>query len=399
MYSKKRWIGIALATLLVTGCVQKKTDLNEYPEDVTKPKLSQYELDVISEKIYQNETSGKPKNLMFWSPNESFASLGIGHFIWYPKGEPKRFDETFPAMIEYYVANKVPVPKWLPAAGKTGAPIMASKSASAAGSGLVTAVVPRELDYIFESNLIEEMTIPVDSTDGEFGKKAIRQIKEIIKKGKFTSISAGMGMSVNEHTVEIIKEILKAKMPVVIDADGLNNLSIIDNYKDILKKRKYPTVLTPHIGEMARLTGLHTRDIINNMEDVAKEFSKETGVYTVLKGSRTVISTPEGTVFYSIRGNEGMATAGTGDVLSGILGTMVFRLGAEEGVKTGVYIHGLSGDIALRFINAESMRATDLIRFLPDALDMLKSYRHRYSFYSHIDPLKSLLESYPERPE
>ncbi|WP_457625942.1 NAD(P)H-hydrate dehydratase [Persephonella sp.] len=284
-------------------------------------------------------------------------------------------------------------------AGKTGAPIMASKSASAAGSGLVTAVVPRELDYIFESNLIEEMTIPVDSTDGEFGKKAIRQIKEIIRKGKFTSISAGMGMSVNEHTVEIIKEILKAKMPVVIDADGLNNLSIIDNYKDILKKRKYPTVLTPHIGEMARLTGLHTRDIINNMEDVAKEFSKETGVYTVLKGSRTVISTPEGTVFYSIRGNEGMATAGTGDVLSGILGTMVFRLGAEEGVKTGVYIHGLSGDIALRFINAESMRATDLIRFLPDALDMLKSYRHRYSFYSHIDPLKSLLESYPERPE
>jgi len=122
MHLKKRWIGVTLAALLITGCVEKKTNITEYPEDVTKPKLSQYELDVISEKIYQNETSGKPKNLMFWSPNENFASLGIGHFIWYPKGEPKRFDETFPAMIEYYVANKVPVPKWLPAAGKTGAP-------------------------------------------------------------------------------------------------------------------------------------------------------------------------------------------------------------------------------------------------------------------------------------
>ena len=122
MNSKKIWVGIALSALLLTACTKQTTGEMAYPEDVTKPKLSQYELNVISEKIYQNETSGKPKNLMFWSTNESFASLGIGHFIWYPAGQPKRFDETFPAMIDYYVANKVQIPQWLLAARKTGAP-------------------------------------------------------------------------------------------------------------------------------------------------------------------------------------------------------------------------------------------------------------------------------------
>jgi hypothetical protein len=122
MNSKKIWAGIALSALLLTACTKQTTGEMAYPEDVTKPKLSQYELNVISEKIYQNETSGKPKNLMFWSTNESFASLGIGHFIWYPAGQPKRFDETFPAMIDYYVANKVEVPQWLHSARKTGAP-------------------------------------------------------------------------------------------------------------------------------------------------------------------------------------------------------------------------------------------------------------------------------------
>ena len=121
MKTTKLLAALGLALLLMGGCVQKVNE-TEYPEDITKPKLSQYELNVIAEKIYQNETSGNPKNLMFWSPNETFASLGIGHFIWYPDGQVKRFDETFPAMIDYYVANKVEIPGWLHHARKTGAP-------------------------------------------------------------------------------------------------------------------------------------------------------------------------------------------------------------------------------------------------------------------------------------
>ena len=116
---------MALSTLLLTSCAKQTTTEGQtvlYPKDVTKPKLTQYELNVISEKIYQNETSGNPKNLMFWSKNETFPSIGIGHFIWYPQGQPKVFDETFPAMIDYYIANKVQIPIWLKAARTTGAP-------------------------------------------------------------------------------------------------------------------------------------------------------------------------------------------------------------------------------------------------------------------------------------
>ncbi len=121
MVFNKIWLGL-ITLLFLTACTKQTTGQIAYPEDVTKPKLSQYELNVIAEKIYQNETSGNPKNLMFWSKNETFPSIGIGHFIWYPAGQPKIFDETFPAMIDYYIANKVQIPKWLYYARKTGAP-------------------------------------------------------------------------------------------------------------------------------------------------------------------------------------------------------------------------------------------------------------------------------------
>ena len=122
MNSKNILLTATLCSFLLLGCTKQVKHELEYPKDVTTPKLSPYELNVIAEKIYQNETSGNPKYIMYWSPNEDFASLGIGHFIWYPAGEPKRFDETFPAMIDYFIANKVEIPTWLKYARKTGAP-------------------------------------------------------------------------------------------------------------------------------------------------------------------------------------------------------------------------------------------------------------------------------------
>jgi hypothetical protein len=122
MKLKQLFLTIGLVGIFFLGCTKQSTEQMEYPKDVTRPKLSQYELNVISEKIYQNETSGNPKYLMFWSDNEDFASLGIGHFIWYPVGAAKRFDETFPSMIDYYIANKVEIPAWLVSARKRGAP-------------------------------------------------------------------------------------------------------------------------------------------------------------------------------------------------------------------------------------------------------------------------------------
>jgi hypothetical protein len=123
MKRMKNYVTVGLTALLLTSCTKQVTETRiAYPVDVTRPTLTPYELNVISEKIYQNETGGNPKYLMYWSPNEDFASLGIGHFIWYPSGEPKRFDETFPSMIDYYVANRVELPSWLLEARKRGAP-------------------------------------------------------------------------------------------------------------------------------------------------------------------------------------------------------------------------------------------------------------------------------------
>lgn len=118
-----KFTAVMLLTLtFFDGCSKTTVDPYAEIEDVTRPKLSTYELNVISDKIYMNETSGNPEHLMFWSTNESFASLGIGHFIWYPAGQPKRFDETFPAMIQYYIDNKVEVPEWLKLQKDKGAP-------------------------------------------------------------------------------------------------------------------------------------------------------------------------------------------------------------------------------------------------------------------------------------
>jgi len=270
--------------------------------------------------------------------------------------------------------------------GKTGAVIMAGKSASYAGSGLVTVVIPRSLDTIIETNLIEEMSIPVSDKNGLFGEEAHKEIEDIIKNGKFTSIVVGMGMSISEENQKVVETILKQDKPILIDADGLNNLAKIENFKDLLKSRSIPAVLTPHIGEMSRLTNIPTKEILKNMEDVAVNFATENNAVVILKSSRVVIATPDGEVFYSTRGNEGMATAGTGDVLAGIVGTLIYRLGVVEGSKTGVFIHGIAGEFASEEKHVESVVATDLIYQIPKVYKYIENQKEKfyYKFFKKL---------------
>ena len=272
--------------------------------------------------------------------------------------------------------------------GKTGAVIMSAKASSSVGSGLVSVFIPNSLNDIIETSLIEEMSIPVNDKEGLFSKDAFKQIDNVIKNGKFTSIALGMGMSVSDDTRELVKLILEnINLPVVLDADGINNLVLNKNFKEILKARKGNTVLTPHIGEMSRLTGLKTKEILENMEDVAKEFAEETGTVVILKGSRTVIATYNGEVFYSTRGSEGMATAGTGDILSGIVASLIYRLGLIEGCKTGVFIHGIAGEMATENKHRESVKATDLINYIPNVLKLIEKEREKvyYKFFFKLD--------------
>ncbi len=251
--------------------------------------------------------------------------------------------------------------------GKSGAVILSALASTNAGAGLTTVFVPQDINQIIEENLIEEMSIPAPSSNGMFSKKASKYLREIIKNGKFSSITIGMGMGVSEGTISLVKETLKQKLPVVIDADGLNSLTKIDNFKELLRKRKFPTILTPHLGEFSRLTKIDTKTLKENLEEIAVEFSKETNCILVVKFSRTLIVNPDEKIYYSIAGNEGMAKAGTGDVLAGIIGALVNRLPAFEAVKTGVLLHGISGDLAVKEKGKESLRARDIVEFIPKA--------------------------------
>lgn len=249
--------------------------------------------------------------------------------------------------------------------GKSGAVIMTAKSATRSGSGLVTVIVPECIDQIVQSNLIEEMSFPLVCEDGKFGKQVYKQIANIVDSLKISSVVAGMGMGVSESNQEIVREVLKLQKPVVIDADGLNNLAVIDNYQTLLKNRDFPTVLTPHIGEFSRLTGYNSQEIFDSMEEIAREFVSKTNTYLILKFSRMMIATPDGEIYYNLTGNPGMATAGSGDVLAGIVGALINRLEVIDALKLAVYIHGKAGDLAAQKYSQESMKATDIIEFIP----------------------------------
>ena len=176
-----------------------------------------------------------------------------------------------------------------------------------------------------------------------------------------------MGRGYNLYKVigEIIK---KTKIPLIIDADGLNALS---NDLSILKPNKN-IILTPHLGEFSRLTGLSIKDINKDRLNLAKNFAKKHGIILVLKSENTIVT--DGYSYYINKiGNPGMATAGSGDVLTGVIATLAYKLKAYQAAKLGVYLHSLAGDIAKENLGEDSLLARDIIEYLPKAIRELRS--------------------------
>jgi len=182
------------------------------------------------------------------------------------------------------------------------------------------------------------------------------------------SIAVGPGIGVAATTKDFVREALPIiDLPLVLDADGLNCLG--NNHLEILKQRKAPTIITPHPGEMARLTGKSIQDIQEHRIEITKNFSMTYNVYVVLKGASTVIATPQGKIYINPTGNPGMATAGTGDVLTGVIaGLLAQGYKPELACIAGVYLHGLAGDIAAKDEGEISMVASDVINRLSDAI-------------------------------
>ncbi|AZR71976.1 bifunctional ADP-dependent (S)-NAD(P)H-hydrate dehydratase/NAD(P)H-hydrate epimerase [Anoxybacter fermentans] len=255
--------------------------------------------------------------------------------------------------------------------GMTGAAALTGEAALRSGAGLVTLGIPKSLNPIMEVKLTEVMTYPLPEENGRLSREGIPEIQELMKKVDVVAVGPGLGQS--EDLVKILEVILKeCDKPLVIDADGLNNLKSLLH---LLKERQKMTVLTPHPGEMARLTGLKLSEIQTDRVGVAERFAREYGVVLVLKGVSTITAFPDGQIYLNSTGNEGMGTGGSGDVLTGILSGFLAQQKDEISIPAGVYVHGLAGDIAADRGNSRSLIAGDLLRGLALAFQKLEVKR------------------------
>jgi NAD(P)H-hydrate epimerase len=257
--------------------------------------------------------------------------------------------------------------------GFTGAAAMCCEGALRVGTGLVTLGIPSSLNDIMEVKLTEAMTYPLPETkEHTLSFQALPLIKEKLRK--CSALAIGPGLSTNSETCQLVYNLLKEiELPAVIDADALNCLA----GKNLdFKGKKF--VLTPHPGEMGRLVGEEVRNIQADRIGWAKRLAEESGCVVVLKGARTVIASPEGECFINPTGNSGMASGGTGDVLTGMIGGFLAQgLPPLSSALLGVFLHGLCGDLAKRELGEEYMCATDLPRFLPKAFEIIRSYRRK----------------------
>ena len=255
--------------------------------------------------------------------------------------------------------------------GMTGAVMMTSYAALRTGAGLVTAALPESLVPVFSSALMEVMSTPlVETSEATISAEAIPAIENLLDSSSVCAV--GPGLSRYAESNKIVSFILEnSGIPLVIDADGLNALQ---GNTSILKNRQVPLVLTPHPGEMSRLTGRSIEEIQAHRIEIARTFAQNHGIILVLKGSRTVVATPGGEVYLNINGNPGMATAGSGDVLCGIItGLIAQGLKPQEAAVAGVYIHGRSGDLAAERLGERGLVAVDLIQYLPEVLKAMET--------------------------
>jgi len=249
--------------------------------------------------------------------------------------------------------------------GLTGAPIMSCQAALRSGAGLVTLACAEELNTIFEIRLTEVMTMPVDSKNGSIAFGAYDKICD--KMNHSDGFLIGPGLSVTEDIVKLVHMLIsESETPLVIDADGINAVA---KNTDILKKTKAPVILTPHIGEFARLCNREISEVIDKKEELAKDFCDRFGVNLVLKSHETVVVSPEGTVYRNVLGNPGMAVGGSGDVLSGIIASFVCQKNPVlDSALAGVFFHSLAADFAVYEYGEYSLIPTDIINYLPKAL-------------------------------
>jgi NAD(P)H-hydrate epimerase len=261
------------------------------------------------------------------------------------------------------------------AVGKSGAAILSATGALVSGAGLVTVATPAPALPLVAQGRPEIMTEPLPVTaSGALDREASSRAAALAKSRDALVIGPGLGQEPPSR--DFVRDLLRAHAgPVVVDADGLNALAASDRVPratDALR-REAPAIVTPHPGEMARLAGASTAEVQRRRLETARAFAVETGAVVVLKGQRTIVARPDGAACVNPTGNPGMATGGTGDVLSGILGALLARgLDGWTAAVAGVYLHGAAGDDAARRRGEESLVASDLLDSIPEVLRHLR---------------------------
>jgi len=255
--------------------------------------------------------------------------------------------------------------------GKSGAAAMAGLSALRAGAGLVTVATPESVLPTVAALAAEIMTEPLPATEvGTISSQAFAYGRfEKLLESK-TVLALGPGLGLHPETVEFVRTVLRhCKLPLVLDADGLNALA---GALEVLRECQAQTlVLTPHPGEMARLVASTTAEVQRDRVGVARRFAQAYRAFVVLKGYRTLVATPEGQVYVNPTGNPGMASGGSGDVLTGLLAGLLAQSGdapVADVLSLGVYLHGRAGDLGVETVGEQPLIARDILEAFPSAL-------------------------------
>ncbi len=249
--------------------------------------------------------------------------------------------------------------------GLTGAVCLSAEAALVSGAGLVTVGVPQSLNQIFEIKLTEVMSLGLSEKKGHLALGAFKKVKEFCRKADVLIL--GPGASLNPETAKLaIKVISQIDKPLVVDADAI---TILASNPEILRRRKTKSlILTPHLGEFSRLIKSDITKIKKKRKELVKKFAFRYNLILVLKGHRTLVGSRK-RLYQNASGNPGMATAGSGDVLSGIIAGLIGQgLNCFDSAKYGTYLHGLAGDLAAKDKIENSLIASDLITYLPKAI-------------------------------
>ncbi len=244
----------------------------------------------------------------------------------------------------------------------TGAPVLTALGAMRSGCGLTFLLVPENFNTVATSNFPEIISIPIKSCDGFFCKDSIAELLNYLDNVDVVAI--GPGLSRKDAVSKVVNEIVKLEKPMVIDADGINNLDL-----SVLKERSSDTVLTPHPGELARLLGKNVEEVKYNYK-LAEEFAKKHGCVLVLKSATTIITDGE-TTYFNLTGNNALAKGGSGDVLTGMIASFMAQgLLPLDAAAAGVYIHGLTANLYRG--DPASMLPSEIANLLPQALQKLR---------------------------